>query len=601
MIKYKIIRNFALIGLVLISTISCNQEDYLETVNKSNLTDGTMWASEDNADIYLNDCYRELAQKSNQPDNLDNYTSDNDAGWYYTSYNWKRGLCISSDLSYSVWGRQSGPAWCANWPGIYSDIRKINTFIQKVTENASNFTDEYVAKRIDEARFLRAYLYSELAMRVGGLCIVTEPQDRSSMTEDEIYLPRSTFEDTFDFIIDELTDIVNNGNLEVKYNHGDADAGRATLGAALCLKGWLQLFIASPAYNSADPAVPDDGNHLQSFASPDPSRWAAAAVTNRQFIETWGHLGSGDYNLFSPMTDFWHEANEYNCEVIWDRQHVANTMANTFDTYGGPVWIHNTYYTWGNYCPTQEMVDQYQMANGKYITDPTSGYDPQNPYVGRENRFYQFIVYDGAPYKQGWMTEWDTIYTRIDLVHPSKNQIDFGGDDVGNTAYYSKKRLDNLHPRGGRLCGMNHVYYRYGEVLLNYAEAQNEAVGPDASVYEAINTLRARPGTDLPGLPAGLTQAEMRDEIRHERRVELFYEGHRLYDIWRWKIAEAEMNQMLHCMVIENTVPEDNSGVWTYTVTDLNHPHTFNQKQYFNPIPQNAIDQNPDLIQNWGY
>jgi hypothetical protein len=61
------------------------------------------------------------------------------------------------------------------------------------------------------------------------------------------------------------------------------------------------------------------------------------------------------------------------------------------------------------------------------------------------------------------------------------------------------------------------------------------------------------------------------------------------------------MNQMLHCMVIENTVPEDNSGVWTYTVTDLNHPHTFNQKQYFNPIPQNAIDQNPDLIQNWGY
>jgi hypothetical protein len=97
------------------------------------------------------------------------------------------------------------------------------------------------------------------------------------------------------------------------------------------------------------------------------------------------------------MSQFWHEANEYNKEVIWDRQHVATTMAQSFDTYGGPVWILGTYYTWGNYCPTQELVDEYQMANGMspYNADGTvnaaSGFNEQNPYVGREKRFYDFI------------------------------------------------------------------------------------------------------------------------------------------------------------------------------------------------------------------
>src|SRR5690606_20723943 len=96
-------------------------------------------------------------------------------------------------------------------------------------------------------------------------------------------------------------------------------------------------------------------------------------------------------------------------EVIFDRQSVANTVSggqnlgSSFEQYGGPVWVLGAYYTWGNYNPTQELVDQFRMANGKLITDPTSGYDSQNPYVNREKRFYDWIVYDGAPYKMDWM------------------------------------------------------------------------------------------------------------------------------------------------------------------------------------------------------
>ncbi len=608
MINYKIIRNIALLGLLLFFTISCNQDNFLETTSKSTLTDATMWASEGNADIYLNNCYGQLESKGNQPDNIDNFTSDNDAGFYYNSYNWKKGIVeASGSAGGQVWGGTCGPAGNVGWSTLYQTVRRLNTFMAKITENKAKYSDTWYNKRMDEARFLRAYFYSEFFPRIGGLVIVQTPQDRNTMTEAELYLPRSTYEETFNYIVSELSSIVTNGYLEIKYSNGNADAGRATLGAALALKGWLQLLAASPAYNSTDPAVPRSADNLQAFADYKLSRWADAAATNKLFIDTYGHKGTGKYKLFSPMSQFWYEANEYNSEVIWDRQHVATTMAQSFDTYGGPVWIQGTYYTWGNYCPTQELVDDYQMANGLSPFNPdgtvnaASGYNPQNPYVNREKRFYDFIVYDGATYKQDWMTTADVIYTRVDKVNPSKNQRDPGSDDVGNTAYYFKKRLDNTHPRGGNLDGRNYVYYRYAEVILNYAEAQNEAVGPDASVYEAMNAIRQRPGTDLPALAPGMTQAEMRTAIKRERRIELVYEAKRLYDLWRWKDAMIEQNKELHGMDIRNSVPADNSGVWVYSYVSLDHSHVFTQKMYFNPVPQSVIDRNKKLIQNWGY
>jgi hypothetical protein len=168
----------------------------------------------------------------------------------------------------------------ANWTATYTQIRACNTFITNVQKNASNYSEEFLAQRVDEARFLRAYFYSELFMRIGGMSIITEPQDRATMTEDQLYVPRSSFEETFNFIIGELDAIINNNKLAVKYHTGEGDAGRATIGAALALKGWIQLFAASPAYNSASPAVPSDEDNLQSFATPDPGRWAVAAATN---------------------------------------------------------------------------------------------------------------------------------------------------------------------------------------------------------------------------------------------------------------------------------------------------------------------------------
>jgi hypothetical protein len=585
--------NLFLIGLLLIIAFSCNREEFLDNLNKTNLTDATQWASESTADIFLNDIYNNVPNKGNQPENLDNFTDDNDAGWYYTSWNWKKGIVDASTSGFAVWFGISGPTDWADWGSTFSKVRKCNLFIQKVKENAANFSETYVKKRIDEARFLRAYFYSELWLHVGGLPIITVPLDRNTMDSTKIYNSRSTFEETFNFITGELDSIVKNTALAVKYNNGDKDAGRATLGAALALKGWLELYAASPLFNSA-PALSDPDNMI-SFPTADPARWEKAAATNKQFIDTY----EGTYGLFPDLPNLWRVSNEYNSEVIWDRQVVAVTMGSNYEQFGGVVWIHNVYYTWGNYNPTQELVDQFSMANGKLITDPTSGYDPQRPYVGREKRFYDFIVYDGAPYKLDWMAKVDTIYTRIDKVNPSKNEIDFASDDVGNTGYYSKKKINPDAPRGGGASGQNYIFYRYAMVLLNYAEAQNEVAGPDASVYAAINSIRKR--SNLPDLPSGLDKAAMREAIHRERRVELCYENNRFFDIIRWKIADDVMNKDKHAMKITNSSPSDNKGVWVYEVIPLNHPHVFTAKQYMNPIPQAVIDQNPKIRQNPGY
>ena len=589
----KNIKKIAFAGLILLSLFSC-KKDFLENVSKANLTDATQWASEGNADIFLNDIYNNISNKWNTPDNLDNFTNDNDAGFYWKSYRWRQGIVgPSSDGGTPMDNNNGNTTDYASWGSAFSKIRKCNLFIQKVNANAANFSAGYVKKGIDEARFLRAYFYSELWLHVGGLPIITEPLDRLTMDSTQIFNARATFGETFNFIISQLDTVLNNDALAVKYNNGQGDAGRATLGAALALKGWLQLYAASPLFNSS-PAV-SDPNHMISFETADQKRWADAAATNKQFIDNYGST----YSLFTDLPNLWRVSNEYNSEVIWDRQVVAITMGSSFETFGGPVWINNTYYTWGNYDPTQELVDQFCMANGKLITDPTSGYDPQHPYVNREKRFYDFIVYDGAPYKQDWMAVTDTIYTRIDLVNPSKNQIDFGSDDVGNTGYYLKKKINPDAPRGGPASGQNYIFYRYAMVLLNYAEAQNEASGADALVYDAVNLIRER--SDLPDLPSGLNQADMRNAIHRERRVELCYENNRFYDMIRWKTADDVMNKDFHGMKITNSSPSDNRGVWVYQTIPLNHPHVFTPKMYMNPVPQSVIDQNKKIIQNPGY
>jgi len=588
---------------VLATSFSCKK--YLnENVNKSTISDDIQWSSEANADIFLNQLYGALTSMHNTPDYPDNFTDDNDGGAYWRSWGWRQGIVDPTTAGGVPQGDTQGGSngSYAVWDATYNRIRRCNVFIDRLTANKGNvFSATWAAKRLDEVKFLRAYWYAMLWQHVGGLPIITKVLNNQDGSE--IYYARNTFEETYNFIVNEFDAIIANNKLAIKYSNGNPDAGRATLGAAMMVKGWVQLYAASPLFNSGAYVLADPGN-LVHFGTASTARWAAAAATFKTFMTTYTQ-----YSLFPKMSEFWWINNEYNSEVIWDRQQVSGggelgQLRNNVDQYGGPVYIYGVYHTWGNYNPTQELVNTYRMANGKRITDPTSGYDPQAPYVGREKRFYDFIVYDGAPYKQDWMPTTDIIYTRIDKVNPSKNEIDFGSTDVTNTGYYFRKKLNNLAAEGGNQSGQNYVYYRYAEVLLGYAEAQNEAVGPDASVYEALNKVRNRASTAIGDAPAGMTQEEMREEIRDQRRIEFAFEAKRFYDVIRWKIAGNVLNVPLHAMKITNTVPANNSGVWQYDQIVLTpRSYKFTDKMYMNPVPQSVIDVNPKLKtqQNPGY
>jgi hypothetical protein len=647
------ILKFIVLILVLILT-SCKKE-FLENTSKQSLNDVIQFSDENTADIFLNECYNKLWKIDNSPDQPDLYTDDCDGGAYWPCFPWKSGIVAPyagsgpSAFSYNTPESQAGfdnennADTYADWAQAFKRIRDCNTFIQQANHYASNFKDasghpNWLKKRIDEARFLRAFSYSYLFMHYGGVPIITHPQSRTLEGNAAVKIPRSTFEETYNFITSQLDSIYKGHFLPVKFAHGDVDAGRATLGAALALKGWIELFAASPAFNADNPAAcngtgaSSDQVKLTGFGNYDVQRWAKAAATNKLFIDSCELApGNWPYQLFGDLASLWLEKNEYNSEVIYDRQFVAPAIYNDFMTWGGgPAFIGAgapVKYNWGNFCPTQELIDDYGMANGKHIDEAGSGYDPQHPYVGRDPRFYKWIVYDGSLFKMDWMTTADTVYTRfIDAKHSTNtNQIDFAGADESNTAYYSRKRINPAvqQTNGGtatavKTNGQNYIFFRYAEVLLNYAEAKNEADGPTGDVYSAIDKIRSRAGVPTLELTYGsLSKDQMRDVLHRERRIELSYENKRIYDIIRWRTAEIVLNRVLHGMEITSTTPYNNSGVWTYTKVPLQtgnpldpkigdspkryHKAIFHNKMYLLPIPQNAIDQNKKLIQNPGY
>jgi len=332
----------------------------------------------------------------------------------------------------------------------------------------------------------------------------------------------------------------------------------------------VELFNASPLKNTTN----------------DLTKWALAAATNKQVMDL------GVYNLFPNAATMFFQENNNNVEVIWDHQHLGGvgSLGSSSEQVHSTAFVFGVLNSTSSTNPTQNMADVYQMANGKDITDPTSGYDPQNPYVGREARFYNDFVYDGATWAG------DIMYSRFGVN--SLNQTDVNGlSDASNTGYYLRKTLDPKNAQyAPNLSSANWQYFRYAEVLLSYAEAQNEAVGPDASVYAAINKIRTRVG--LPNLDPTLNQAQMRTAIWRERRIELFYEEKHWYDLIRWKTAEVYLNLPTKGMRIDPV-----GGKLVYTIINaaiggrkFNFP-----LNYLWAIPQSAIDKNSKLTQNPGY
>lgn len=443
------------------------------------------------------------------------------------------------------------------WVQSYQIIRKANQFMEKIDEVPG---DETLKKRMKaEAQFLRAFAYEELVKCFGGVPLMLK-----AGTPEEAIIPRNSYDECVQQIVNDCDEAAANLPAVMP----TADLGRATKVSALALKARILLYRASPLNNT--------NNEL--------SRWTDAANAAQAVMAFGPAPGSGEYGLHPDYYRLFLDK-PGNKEVIFARK-FQNPSINPSDG------ARNKWYmsvpgvndgAWGGFCPTQNLVDAYEMKNGKLISDPTSGYNPQDPYTDRDSRLDKSVVHQGSRYKAGVIIE----------TFRGGNTNNTNRLDSPKTGYGLMKMVDTSKWGAAGNADNDWIFIRYAEVLLNYAEAKNEASGPDATVYDAINQVRARAGQ--PAL-SGLTQAELRDRIRNERRVELSFEEHRFFDVRRWKLGMTYFKEPIRKVQIFR----DGGGILHYSYP-VWEQRDYKEFQNLLPIPQNDIDRNPKLEQNTGY
>lgn len=447
------------------------------------------------------------------------------------------------------------------WARSYAGIRAVNYALSII--NGEKLSAEHKSRIIGELEFIRAFRYQDLIRNYGGVVLVG---DTVTQLTDNLQAPalfaRATIQQSIAYATAQLDDAAQRLPLN---NDGTWALGRATEGAALALKSRLLLYAASPLYNAGT--------------------WTDAAAAAKAVMDLGKYtLSQNGYGpLFLSPNDN---------EIIFERLYIPNIAPHVcMEIANGP----NGYDGWAGNTPFQNLVDAYPMNNGKPITDPTSGYDPQNPYVNRDPRFYATILYNGAAYRG------NTVQVFIPGGKDSKQGP--SNWNASQTGYYLKKFMNDSYPIDNpwSVAGAQPwIYFRYAEILLNYAEAQNEAVGPDATVYAAINSIRSRASVNMPSLTAGLSQSDMRSAIQNERQIELAFEEHRFYDVRRWKIADSTENVPAYGMSV--TVNPSNPSGYTYTKIISLAGRSFLPQHYWLPIPLTEIQaSNNQLKQNPGY
>jgi hypothetical protein len=311
-------------------------------------------------------------------------------------------------------------------------------------------------------------------------------------------------------------------------------------------------------------------------------KWQAASDAAKAVIDL------NVYSLYPNYKDMFLKKNSYNSEIIWSRPY--NELLSSEGIILELSVYPNGYSGFGQVQPYQGMVDAFEMVSGKLPKDDPT-YDPQNPYINRDPRFYATILYDGAPFKD----------RDVETFVPGGRDSREGPISAWNateTGYYIRKFIDEsiTNPSATNQGNSPYIYFRYAEILLNYAEAEY-FLGNEPTSREYLNMVRSRPGVDMPAITESGTALLTR--IQHERQIELCFEGHRYFDVRRWKTAPVELNKLPKRMDI---VKDLATGVKTYTVnTRENFKFVFADKNYLVPIPQKEIDKNPLLVQNPGY
>lgn len=511
------------------------------------------------------------------------------------------------------WRSDNTPGDLNRWQNLRASLQYINQFLEICGD--VEWTQDPKASELFDMRFrgealgMRAlYMYHLLLSCSGwtadgqllGIPILTESENVNS----DFNRPRDTFkacieqlnkdvEDAIELLPEDFGDVDNVSDVPEKYVALGADAGtysrvfgnhaknRMSARVARAIRAQAALLAASPAYSAGSEVT-----------------WEQAA---NEMAGVLAGLGANPIANLDPTGNKWYEDRSgiqglqagYNRpEILW-RSNKNESNAMEKDHYP-PSLFGN-----GRLNPSQNLVDAFPALNGYPISDPKAQYDPQNPYANRDPRLALYIIYNGS--KAGNANT--VITTAVDGTNnDAMNRFDGASTRTG---YYMRKLLDmNVNANPSNSTNGFHIkpWIRYTEIFLGYAEAANEAWGPQGkgthgySAYDVIKAIRSRAGVGEKGIDPYLEsiktdQGKMRELIRNERRLELCFEGFRFWDLRRWKVDLEKLNEPVMGMKITGTKHE---------VVEV-EKRAYKDHMYYGPIPYGETLKFDALVQNQGW
>ena len=495
----------------------------------------------------------------------------------------------------------------------YTAIRYAWLFLENADKVPAESASDKAAleRKKGEAKMCIAIAYAHMLRYVGGVPLI----DHAIQTDEPMNFPRKSFGETVDYIVK----MCDEAAAVLPWTVPAVEDGRLTKAAALGLKLRILCFAASPTFNSNTPWHPKADEYV-CYMNEDASRWTRAKNAADEFMNTLAT--EGGYALVQATPTGTDPANPgvtfltphdyrvayrdaYNKRgtvesIISIRKSNSTSYHDTNmdlqDDFGCGAtlnWVNKFPYADGT--PFPEDFDWSNPGAGGadrlpfFKSDPLGQHNVDNNLFTetRDPRLYENICVPGDKWKNG-------------NVGPNYVNAKSPSFQDGNTGFLQMKFI--MPTEQDRNTPPHWCMMRYAEVLLNAAEAYNEANGgPDAKAYAWVNAVRGRVG--LPGLAEGMTKEQFRKALILERELEFGFEEVRWFDMVRWGITEAFTTKLKALEVTGNK--QKNATSFTYTVKDAYPPRVWyndwDTKWYLAPIPAVEINKNYGMTQNPGW
>lgn len=593
----------------IIAVQSCTDGDFLDETQVTDLDKETVFSDSTYTASFLNQIYVDLG--------FDTRPHRFGQGGLQTACDeaeFKVSSTVSTDVMFATGTVNPSTVSSDVWSTCYTNIRRVNVFLQNVDNSPMLESAKTLYK--GEARFLRAWYYFVMLRHYGGVPLLG---DNVYTDKDEIPMKRDTYADVVDYITSECEAAAQ----MLPTRRSGRQFGRASASWCYALLSRLTLYGASKLYNGVSSEITTDPElvPLLGYPTADQERWKDAADAASRVISLgvyqlyayhkddsgndepgWGFYAQFQYHDYLSLTTYGDKTftNGANCgNIITFRPSDAQEKEQLFypPSCGGGGNGGYIYH---------DLAELFPMKDGKSTSESAYTYDPLNPNVNRDPRFHNTVIYDGVKCMNAGNNNYE-----VQIAQGFGATVDaiYEGTPTG---YYIRK-MTHRGLAGNYFVGTNQNYLllRYAEILLNYAEAVNEYYGPEhtddlgaggiMSPYEALKQIREAAGIEagddgMYGLKSGMTQEEMRQAIRLERRIELALEGHRFFDVRRWMIASDTDNAQMRGYEITKKA----SGARSGRIVNV-RKHIFRPAMYYWPLPYNEVIKSEDLLQNPNY